>query len=243
MKKAIIIGATSGMGLETAKLFHSKGWTIGAMGRRGDRLNALANELKDRIFTKTVDITKEDAPLRLKDLIAEMEGVDLVFHVSGIGKQNLALEPETELATVATNAMGFTRMVTAAFNYFASRGTGHIAVLSSIAGTKGLGAAPSYSATKRFQNTYIQCLAQQAKMRGLKISFTDIRPGFVDTDLLSDGNSYPLLMQTNVVARRIVKALERKERKVVIDWRYAILVFFWCLIPDFIWERLPIKTK
>ena len=243
MKKAIIIGATSGMGLETAKLLHSKGWTIGAMGRRGDRLNALANELKDRIFTKTVDITKEDAPLRLKDLIAEMEGVDLVFHVSGIGKQNLALEPETELATVATNAMGFTRMVTAAFNYFASRGTGHIAVLSSIAGTKGLGAAPSYSATKRFQNTYIQCLAQQAKMRGLKISFTDIRPGFVDTDLLSDGNSYPLLMQTNVVARRIVKALERKERKVVIDWRYAILVFFWRLIPDFIWERLPIKTK
>ena len=243
MKKAIIIGATSGMGLETAKLLHSKGWTIGAMGRREDRLNALANELKDRIFTKTVDITKEDAPLRLKDLIAEMEGVDLVFHVSGIGKQNLALEPETELATVATNAMGFTRMVTAAFNYFASRGTGHIAVLSSIAGTKGLGAAPSYSATKRFQNTYIQCLAQQAKMRGLKISFTDIRPGFVDTDLLSDGNSYPLLMQTNVVARRIVKALERKERKLVIDWRYAILVFFWCLIPDFIWERLPIKTK
>lgn len=243
MKKAIIIGATSGMGLETAKLLHSKGWTIGAMGRREDRLNALANELKDRIFTKTVDITKEDAPLRFKELIAEMDGVDLVFHVSGIGKQNLALEPETELATVATNAMGFTRMVTAAFNYFASRGTGHIAVLSSIAGTKGLGAAPSYSATKCFQNTYIQCLAQQAKMRGLKISFTDIRPGFVDTDLLSDGNSYPLLMQTNVVARRIVKALERKERKLVIDWRYAILVFFWCLIPDFIWERLPIKTK
>ena len=243
MKKAIIIGATSGMGLETAKLLHSKGWTIGAMGRREDRLNALANELKDRIFTKTVDITKEDAPLRFKELIAEMDGVDLVFHVSGIVKQNLALEPETELATVATNAMGFTRMVTAAFNYFASRGTGHIAVLSSIAGTKGLGAAPSYSATKRFQSTYIQCLAQQAKMRGLKISFTDIRPGFVDTDLLSDGNSYPLLMQTNVVARRIVKALERKERKLVIDWRYAILVFFWRLIPDFIWERLPIKTK
>ena len=243
MKKAIIIGATSGMGLETAKLLHSKGWTIGAMGRREDRLNALANELKDRIFTKTVDITKEDAPLRLQELVSEMDGVDLVFHVSGIGKQNLALEPETELATVATNAMGFTRMVTAAFNYFASRGTGHIAVLSSIAGTKGLGAAPSYSATKRFQNTYIQCLAQQAKMRGLKISFTDIRPGFVDTDLLSDGNSYPLLMQTNVVARRIVKALERKERKLVIDWRYAILVFFWRLIPDFIWESLPIKTK
>ena len=243
MKKAIIIGATSGMGLAKAKLLHSKGWTIGAMGRREDRLNALAKELKARIFTKTVDITKEDAPLRLQELVSEMDGVDLVFHVSGIGKQNLALEPETELATVATNAMGFTRMVTAAFNYFASRGTGHIAVLSSIAGTKGLGAAPSYSATKRFQNTYIQCLAQQAKMRGLKISFTDIRPGFVDTDLLSDGNSYPLLMQTNVVARRIVKALERKERKVVIDWRYAILVFFWRLIPDFIWERLPIKTK
>ncbi|MCF0160522.1 MAG: SDR family NAD(P)-dependent oxidoreductase, partial [Bacteroidaceae bacterium] len=130
----------------------------------------------------------------------------------------------------------------AAYNYFAEQGQGHIAVLSSIAGTKGLGAAPSYSATKRFQNTYIQCLAQQARIRGLRIRFTDIRPGFVDTELLK-GGSYPMLMSAEHATRRIVKALYRQERTVVVDWRYAVLVFFWKLIPDCIWEKLPIRNK
>ena len=241
MKKAVIIGATSGLGLETARLLHGDGWTVGLMGRRIERLEAAANKLKERVFTKVVDIRDKAADQQLIALIGEIGGVDLVFHVAGIGKQNMGLTTDIELSTVETNALGFTRMVTAAFNHFADKGHGHIAVVSSIAGTKGLGAAPAYSATKRFQNTYIQCLAQQSKMRGLDIAFTDIRPGFVDTDLLKGGH-YPMLMQPSYVAKHIVKALYRRKRKVVIDWRYTILTFFWQLIPDCIWERLPIKS-
>ena len=82
-------------------------------------------------------------------------------------------------------------MVNTAFHYFARQGKGHIAVISSIAGTKGLGIAPAYSATKRFQNTYIDALEQLAYMQKKKaIHFTDIRPGFVKTDLLNDGKNY-----------------------------------------------------
>ena len=132
-------------------------------------------------------------------------------------------------------------MVTAAFNYFKTRGSGHIAVISSIAGTKGLGVAPAYSATKRFQNTYIEALAQLARMQHLDIHFTDIRPGFVATDLLKSGK-YPMLMKADRVAQHIIKALREKRRVVVIDGRYRVLVFFWRMIPRWLWERLPITN-
>ena len=115
----------------------------------------------------------------------------------------------------------------------------HIACITSIAGTKGLGAAPAYSATKRFQSHYLECLTQQARMRHLNISITDIRPGFVKTDLIA-GSSYPLQLDAKEVAKSIVKAMEKGRSVKVIDWRYAILVFLWRLIPRWIWTRMMI---
>lgn len=116
-----------------------------------------------------------------------------------------------------------------------------IACITSIAGTKGLDAAPAYSSTKRFQNHYLECLSQQARMRNLNISITDIRPGFVKTNLIADSN-YPLQLDAKNVAKSIVKAIEKKRNVKVIDWRYAILVFFWRLIPRWIWTRIKITN-
>lgn len=115
----------------------------------------------------------------------------------------------------------------------------HIACITSIAGTKGLGAAPAYSATKRFQSHYLECLTQQARMRHLSISITDIRLGFVKTDLIA-GSGYPLQLDAKEVAKSIVKAMEKGRSVKVIDWRYAILVFLWRLIPRWIWTRMMI---
>ena len=238
-KKAIIIGATSGIGQEVARQLFRDGYTIGIAGRRIERLETLKQELGgSNVFVQQIDVCEEDAAEKMLALIEEMGEVSLIFLASGIGKQNAQLSPDIELATVRTNALGFTRMIGAAYRYFAEHGGGHIAAISSIAGTKGLGAAPAYSATKRFQNTYIQCLAQRARMNGNKITFTDIRPGFVDTDLLAEGGKYPLLMDKAKVAVAIVRAIHRKKRVVTIDWRYRILVFFWRLIPDCVWERM-----
>lgn len=104
-----------------------------------------------------------------------------------------------------------------------------------------MGVAPAYSATKRFQNTYIDALAQLSRMQRLNIRFTDIRPGFVATDLLRNGK-YPMLMRADKVALMLVRSLERKKRTVIIDRRYRLLVFFWRMIPRWLWERLPIKN-
>ena len=239
---AIIIGATSGIGLEVVRLLAAKGWKLGIAGRREDRLRSFqAQYAANQVEIQPLDVTQKDAPARLRALIDRTGGMDVFLLCSGIGSQNPALQADIELDTAATNVSGFIRMVGTAFDYFEQRRGGHIAVISSIAGTKGLGVAPAYSATKRFQNTYIEALAQLSHMQKLNIRFTDIRPGFVDTDLLK-GGKYPMLMRTDKVAARIVRAIERQERTVVIDGRYRLLVFFWRLIPRCIWERLPIHN-
>ena len=241
MKRAIIIGATSGIGEEVAKLLIQQGWHIGIAGRREEALEKLQATAPGQIEILRLDVTDANAPTLLETLIRKLGGMDLFFLSSGIGSQNPDLKPEIELNTARTNVEGFTRMVTAAFNHFKTQGGGHIAVISSIAGTKGLGIAPAYSATKRFQNTYIEALAQLSRMQHLNIHFTDIRPGFVATDLLKS-SKFPMLMQANQVAKSIVRALNRKKRVIVIDGRYRVVVFFWRMIPRWLWERLPIKN-
>ena len=242
MKKAIIIGATSGMGRGIALGLLAEGYAIGVCGRRKEALDEIKAMSPDRVFTRVIDVTKDEAPSLLMELISEMGGMDLYFHSSGYGKQNMDLAMDIERQTVLTNSYGFVQMVITAFNYFKKeKRSGRIAVISSVAGTKGLGAAPSYSATKRFDWTYIEALAQLAHIQKLDIRFTDIRPGFVATDFIA-GDSYPMEMHTDYVVRHILKAVRNGKRKVIIDWKYRILCFFWRHIPSFLWERLNIHN-
>lgn len=242
MKQGIVVGASSGMGHEVARLLLEDGWTLGLAARRTEPLEALAKEYPGKVFVKKIDVTADDAARLLLELAGDIGGMDLYFHAAGVGWQNHTLDEDKELRTVATNGLGFARLVGAAYRYFAEKGQGHIAVISSIAGTKGLGVAPAYSGTKAFQNVYIQALEQQANMRHLRIRFTDIRPGFVRTALLNDGTSYPLLMDSSKVARLIVKAIRNHRHVRVVDWRYRILTFFWRLLPDCLWRRLSIHN-
>lgn len=241
-KKVIIIGATSGIGREVALIYIAQGWKVGVAGRREAELEALRSAYPEQVSAQALDVTKEDAPQKLQALIEQVGGMDVFLLSSGIGKQNPTLETGLELATAATNVEGFIRMTNAAFHYFEQQGHGHLAVISSIAGTKGLGAAPAYSATKGFQNIYMDALDQLARMKKLNIRFTDIRPGFVATPLLNNQKKYPMLMDAPIVALDIVSAIEKKKRVAIIDWKFRLLVGFWRLIPKWIWLRLPIKN-
>ena len=256
-KRAIVMGATSGIGQEVARLLAANGYEVGIAGRREERLVQMAQATPGIVTHRQIDVTKEDAPTELQKLIDELGGMDLYFHSSGIGWENVALDADKELKTVETNGVGFVRMVSAAYNWFAEqradeakqRAEGdeqragdkerkaRIACITSIARTRGLGAAPAYSATKRMQAHYLECLSQQARMRHLNIGITDIRPGFVATDLIA-GSHFPLQLKAEDVARTIVRAIERGSEVVTIDWRYRLLVAAWQLIPRWLWVRL-----
>jgi len=230
-KKAIVIGASSGIGQEVAKLLIQQGWTVGVAARRVERMQDLGAAAIEQI-----DVTTEDAISGLTTLISKIDGMNLFFYASGIGKQNRNLKEDIELATMQTNGVGFTRMIGAAYRYFASHGGGHIAAITSIGGTKGLGPAPAYSATKAMQNTYLQALEQLANSQKLKIRFTDIRPGFVDTALLSGDFHYPMMLKPEKVAKEIVCAINHRRHIRIIDWKYRILTALWRRIPRFIWR-------
>ncbi len=243
-KKIVIIGATSGIGFELCKLYIQQGVIVGIAGRREEKLKEIQKMYPDQIFTECIDITKVDSPSLIQKLIDKVGDIDVYIHCAGIGYKNPSLDRQKEIKTVSTNCMGFTQSVLTAYHYFEKKKKGQIVVISSIAGTKGLGIAPAYSATKRMQNSYIDALDQLSRMNKSKICFTDIRPGFVKTAFLdTEKSNYPLMMDVDFTARKIYKAIEKRTRKAVIDWKFAVLVFFWNLIPNWIWRRLSIKPK
>lgn len=243
MKKIIIVGASSGIGKQVALNFIADGWKVGVAARREEALKELKLQIPAQVEYEVIDITSADATSRLNALIDKLGGMDIYFHCSGVGHQNTKIDIKVEVDTVRTNALGFTQMSVAAYNYFKdNKKQGQIAVVSSIAGTKGLGVSPSYSATKRYNYIYLDCLEQLSRIQNVNITFTDIRPGFVTTALLDDGQKYPMQMSVEYAAKKIFKAVKRRKRVAVIDWKYSILVSFWKLIPRWLWVRLPIHT-
>ena len=237
------MGATSGIGYEVAKILASRGWRVGVAGRREDILAQMVAETDGIVAYEVIDVTIPDAVDGMHNLIDKLGGMDLYFHSSGIGYQNTELDADKELRTIETNCLGMTRLVGEAFRYFEQHPEteGHIAVISSIARTKGLGAAPAYSASKRFTSHYLESLSQLKTIKRIRyIHISDIRPGFVKTPLI-EGSNFPMQLDAGKVAISIVDGIERRKPVITVNWLYRLLVFFWQMIPRSIWIRTRIK--
>ena len=240
---AIVMGATSGIGYEVALALARQGWRVGVAGRREDILKKMVEETAGIVAYEVIDVTVPQATDGLHRLIGKMGGMGLYFHSSGIGYQNTALDADKELRTIETNCLGMARLVGAAFRYFEqhTEAEGQIAVISSIARTRGLGAAPAYSASKRFTSHYMESLCQLKRIKGLRhLYLTDIRPGFVRTPLI-EGSHFPMQLDARRVAAIIVAAIRRRQAVVTINWLYRLLVFFWQLIPRWLWVRMKVR--
>ncbi len=243
MKKIIIIGASSGMGMRIATDFARAGWRVGVAARRLDRLEEIKELYPNRVACSAIDVTAQDAVEKFEDLIETIDGMDILLYAAGCGWSNPDLDESKDLATIDVNVKGFTRIVNAAYRYFkatANVSRGRIAVITSVAGVKGLGISAAYSATKRYQWTYLQALDQLAHMQHVNVSITDIRPGFVDTDLLDKKRNYPMLMSIDYVAPRIERAIMKRRRVAVIDSRWRVVSGLWRVIPDCRWPHLGV---
>jgi len=146
MKKAIIIGATSGIGKELAKLLSIEGYSLGISGRRLHLLDELKTELSTHTYIQDMDVSDSDSIKGLQNLIAAMNGVDLIIISAGTGSVDPDLPWDKEKETIETNVLGFAAMANVAFHHFNQKGSGHLVGISSIAAIRG-GDAPAYSAS------------------------------------------------------------------------------------------------
>jgi len=243
MKKIIIIGASSGMGLRVATDFARLGWRVGVAARREKCLRELKSLYPDRIEYMTIDVTSDDAVSRFNRFVDRLDGMDYMLYAAGCGWRNPELDEARDEETVKVNVLGFTRIINAAYKYYkatANLHRGHIAAITSVAGTKGIGMSATYSASKRYQWNYLQAIDQLAHIQHVNVAVTDIRPGFVDTPLLDGAKSYPMEMSVDYVAPRLESAIVSGRRIAVIDSRWAVVTALWSMVPDCLWRRLSI---
>ncbi len=237
-ERVVVIGATSGIGraLAAAYLDANPANKVGITGRRGEALADMQLQYPDRVFSRTMDVQLEESVGLLHDLISEMGGADIIIYSAGVGRNNTGdheMHADTEMPTVYTNTVGFTRVGIFAYNYFRNSGGGQFVAIASIAGLRPLRQSPAYSATKRYQIHYMSCLAQLAHKNREHIRFTTIIPGFIQTDLLR--HRYPLVVSLEKGAHLIYKAIKKKKRRAIVPGRWRLVAFIWRLIP--FWEK------
>jgi short-subunit dehydrogenase len=238
MKKAIIIGASSGIGRELAGVFSENNYIVGLAARRLNLLKKLQQELPNQSHVKYIDLLKiEDIEKNMNELITEMGDVDVIVISSGTGYLNDGLEWDREKETIDVNVTGFARIVTLAANYFLHRGEGHIVGISSVGALRGNNSAPAYNASKAFVSNYLEGIRYKMKKSNRKITVTDIMPGFVDTDM-AKGEGLFWVSPPETAARQIYRSIVKKKERAYITRRWRIIAFLLKIMPDCIYFRL-----
>ncbi len=238
MKKAIVIGATSGIGRELAKLLAGSNYKVGITGRRSELLSELEKENPTNFIAKKFDVTATDTvPQKLQELADALGGLDLLIMSSGTGDPNEHLDFEIEKRTIETNILGFTCIMDWTFDYFNNKGQGHLVAISSIAGLRGGRLAPAYNATKAYQINYLEALRQKAHSLRVPITVTDIRPGFVDTDM-AKGEGKFWVAPVMKASQQIFDAIQRKKKVAYVSKRWAAIATVLKLLPSALHRRM-----
>jgi len=231
MQKAIIIGASSGIGRSLAAILVRNGYRVGVTGRRTDLLQSLRMPYPDKVHTLRMDVQDiESLEPACETLAADMGGVDLVVISAGIGIPNRALDVQKELDVIRTNVVGFTCIADWAMRRFQTQGHGHLVNISSIASLRGNGHAPSYNATKAYQANYLEGLRLNADKTRQPIHVTDIRPGFVDTDM-AKGQRMFWMATPEKAASQIAAAIRQQCRVAYVTRRWTLIAWILKCLP------------
>ena len=236
-KKALIMGASSGMGKELAKILSGNGYIVGLAARRINLLDELQKELPNKSFVKQIDVSKpQDAEIKFQEIITEMGGVDLVVISSGYGDLNYKLKWSIEKETIDVNVTGFALIAGISMRHFMERGSGHLVGISSIAALRGQGDGPSYAASKAFVSNYLEGLRHMAIKSGKPILVTDVQPGFVKTPM-SKGNNLFWISTAEKAANQIYDAIAKKKNHAYITKRWRLIAWLLKIVPDWIYNK------
>ena len=237
-RKAIIIGATSGIGRTLGVQLAEKGYYVGFTGRR----TQLLEEIRDRmngheIEIQTMDITKfREARKKLASMVEKMGGLDLLIINSGIGGSNLSWDREMEIIDV--NAKGFVALARWGLDFFKMQGHGHIVGISSVAGTRGNRFSTVYSSTKAFISNYMHGIRHYVAKKKLAITVTDIRPGFVETPMTDGREGMFWVSKVDDACKQMVKSIERRSKIAYVSRKYRYLAWVVKWLPDWIYFKL-----
>ena len=237
MKKAIIVGASSGIGKSLAQTLAKDGYMVGLAARRFSLLLDLQQEIGNQTLVKQIDVSNtHDAILRFSELIQEMDGVDLIIISAGTGFINPELDWDKENETIVVNVAGFTAIANVAIHYFLKNGAGHLVNISSIAALRGSGSAPAYNASKAFESIYLDGLRHKIAKLRLPITITDIQPGFVDT-AMAQGEGLFWVASPEEAAKQIYQTIREKKKHAYITKRWRLIAWFFKFAPDSIYHR------
>jgi short-subunit dehydrogenase len=236
--KAIIIGATSGIGKDLSEVLLREGYTVGLAGRRIHLLNELKEIYSNRVFLKFIDVSQAAQAMDALDgLILEMNGVDIVVISAGVGFINEDLQWSPERETIDVNVIGFAAVSNVAMHYFLSKGSGQLVGISSLAALRGSSVAPAYSASKAFVSNYLEGMRKKVAQSGLSITVTEIQPGYVDT-AMAKGDGKFWVASPREAAKQIYDAIRRKKKHAYVTKRWRLIAWLLKIMPDFLHNKM-----
>ncbi len=237
MPKAIITGASAGLGRELARIMAREGWALGLLARNQAALEALAGELGPSVKVRAADVTDADAlPSHLDALAAELRGLDCMVVNAGVAPHNRKLAWEQERVTVATNVLGFVGCASWAARFFYQQKRGHIVGISSVAALSGSAAVPAYNASKAFASRYLDGL--RANLGRFGIGVTDVRPGYVRTHMTEDQPGMFWVVDAETAARGIFRAIRRRAKVAYVPRRWVLIALMARLAPGRLYQKL-----
>jgi len=235
-KVVCITGASSGLGRAMAREFARQGAKVGAIARREERLRQLCEEV--RAAGGTGEYAVADAADRpavhaaLKTLASRLGPCDILVANAGVGASNTATDlnvPAAEQVT-RTNLLGPMYAFEAVLPDMLQRGGGHLVGISSVAAFKGLPTAAAYSASKAGLNAYLESI--RISLRRKRIAVTTICPGFVKTEMTAKNPKMLWVLEAEVAARKMVRAIARRRKVYCFPRRMRVLMRIAGWLPD-----------
>jgi short-subunit dehydrogenase len=245
MKKVLIIGATSAIATETARLFAQEGASLFLAGRTKENLERLAKDLECRgatavhtgIFSAS-DLASHDQ--LLEQAFHALGEIDAALIAHGDLPDQKACEhswPMTE-DSLEVNLLSPIAFLTWLANYFETRKTSNITVISSVAGDRGRQSNYVYGAAKGGLAIFLQGLRNRLAHHG--VSVTTIKPGFVDTPMTANIPKGPLFASPETVGKRIHKAMTRGEAVVYTPFFWRFIMGIIMHIPEQIFKKMKL---
>ena len=237
MKKAIVIGGTSGIGQGIVESLIKNNYKVGVTGIEQNLLTKLQKAYPKNIKTKYLDCIKDDNSKRINELATSLGGLDLLIFSAGIGNLNKNLGHKIENHANQLNVLAFTEIADWSYRFFKNQNKGHFVAISSIAGLSGYREAPAYHAAKSYQINYLQGLRQKAKKSKSPIYITDIRPGFVDTQM-SKGKKRFWVAPIKKAVDQTYNLIQKKKGIGYVSKRWQLIAIVLKVLPNWIHKRI-----